>query len=110
MDIDIPAPGDFNGNGRTDFAGVKNFQSSLLPMIWRIKYNLRNGQGVTYETTWGTSFKFGIFLKKHLSQKIFGLNKESNFFYHANIVQIDNERYSRAGLSFDPKKSNRMTI
>lgn len=61
LDIDYPAPGDFNGDGRTDFAGVKNFGGqSDQPLIWKVRYNLRNGLVVGFEVPWGMSYEYPV--------------------------------------------------
>ncbi|MET0647564.1 MAG: VCBS repeat-containing protein [Pyrinomonadaceae bacterium] len=61
LDIDLPTPGDFNRDGRTDFAGVKNFQSQTLqPLIWKVRYNLRNGLVVGFDVAWGMSNEYPV--------------------------------------------------
>lgn len=61
LDIDLPAPGDFNGDGRTDFVGVKNFQSqSDEPLIWKVRYNFRNGLVTGFDVAWGMSYEYPV--------------------------------------------------
>jgi hypothetical protein len=61
LDVDLPAPGDFNGDGRTDFVGVKNFQSqSDQPLIWKVRYNFRNGFVVGFDVAWGMSYEYPV--------------------------------------------------
>lgn len=52
MQIDKPAPGDYDGDGVTDLAGVLINPNSGAPLTWRIKQSL---SGVTQDIQFGLS-------------------------------------------------------
>lgn len=49
LDIDRPAPGDYDGDGKTDFAGYKYISGNLT---WKIR---NSSTGAVTQTTWGLS-------------------------------------------------------
>jgi hypothetical protein len=43
LDIDYPTPGDYDGDGRTDYAGIDDYENpSATNLVWRVKFNTGN--------------------------------------------------------------------